>query len=310
MPAPSPAIGLLPGETASWLDISVDALWLERDTGKGIPLGYTTHGNPNGSQLDDLWTDDVLFPMAPGVRLQLTARLTDQMAVEASAWGLQQWSVGRTIYGDPVGESVVAYSSWLNTPWIIGGFDNSLSYTYKSEVVNAEINQRFKLLSFDPYRAFSWLWGVRYFHLGDDFTLSGTDIHPLDSESLNWRTNNNLVGLQAGLNWTWGGSRFQLTTEAKAGLYANIYSQHGIDSATGTAGVPTFDTSHGGTDLAAIFELSLLARYRITECLWLRGGYQCYGVTGLSLGPRQLGGYDANGSLGLDGLSLGLEFTR
>ena len=250
------------------------------------------------------------FRCAPGVRLQLIARITDQMALEASGWGLQQWSIGRTIYGDPVGESVLAYSSWLQTPGIINGLDTSLGYTYSSEVANAEINQRFKLFSFDPYRSFSWLWGVRYFHLSDDFTLSGVDLHPADSESLNWRTNNNLVGLQAGLNWTWGWDRFQLSTEAKIGLFANVYSQHGIDSAVGTAGVQPFDISHGSTDLAAIFEFSLLARYRVTECLWVRAGYQCYGITGLALGPRQLGGYDASGSVGLDGLSLGIEFTR
>ena len=56
-------------------------------------------------------------------------------------------------------------------------FDNSLGYTYSSQVANVEINQRFKLFSFDPYRALSWLWGVRYFHLSDDFTLSGSDLY-------------------------------------------------------------------------------------------------------------------------------------
>jgi hypothetical protein len=50
--------------------------------------------------------------------------------------------------------------------------------------------------------------------------------------------------------------------------------------------------------------------YRITSCMWLRAGYQYYSVTGLALGPRQLGGYDAGSSVGLDGLSLGLELTR
>jgi len=54
----------------------------------------------------------------------------------------------------------------------------------------------------------------------------------------------------------------------------------------------------------------LLARYRITQSLWVRAGYQFYGASGLALGPRQLAEYDARGTVALDGLSVGLELTR
>ena len=118
MPPPSPSLGLLPGDASHWWDLSVDALWLERDTGKGALLGSTGYGGPYGPQADSLWSDDVLFPLAPGVRLQLTARVTDRMAIEACGWGLQQWSVGRTINADP-GGGVLAYSPWLQMPWLL-----------------------------------------------------------------------------------------------------------------------------------------------------------------------------------------------
>jgi hypothetical protein len=309
MTEPSPSLGLVPGADNPHWDISVDALWLTRDTERGIPLGYAEGYTPHGyrtSETDSLWSDDVLFPLAPGVRFQLVSRITDRMTVEATCWGLQDWSIGRTIYGDPDGQTVLAHSSWLQTP----DFDTSLGYTYSSQVANVEINQRFKFNSYDPYRALSWLWGVRYFHLSDDFTLSGSDWLTGDSESLNWQTKNNLIGMQLGLQGTWGSDRFQLCTEVKIGLFANIYSQHGVDSAVGTPGFEPFDVSHSGTDLSALFEVSILLRYRVTKCAWLRLGYQAYGVTGLALGPRQLDSYDTNGSLGLDGLSLGLEITR
>jgi hypothetical protein len=310
MPVPSPGLGLVPGETNPRWDISVDALWLARDTGNGIPLGFTSYNHeshaPRAVRTDSLWSDDVLFPLEPGIRFQLIGRITDQMAIEANTWGLQQWSVGRTIYGDPMRETVLGQSPWLQSPY----FDDSLGYTYSSQVANVELNQRFKLLSYDPYRAFSWLWGVRYFYSSDDFTLSGSDLYTGDHETLNWQTKNNLIGAQLGLQWAWGWNRFQLSTEAKIGLFANVYSQHGIDSYSGTGGFQPFDVSHSGTDLSALFEFSLLLRYRITECMWLRGGYQYCGMTGLALGPRQLGGYDAGGGVGLDGLSVGLELTR
>jgi hypothetical protein len=306
----SPSLGLAPGATNPHWDISIDALWLSRDVGDSIALGHTEF-NPDAHtrqaiRTDSLWSDDVVFPLEPGVRLQLVGRITDRMAIEATCWGLQDWSVGRSIHGDPVGESVLGYSSWLQTPII----DNVLSYTYSSQVANAEINQRFKLWSQDPYRALSWLWGVRYFHLNEDFALSGSDVCTGASETLDWQTKNDLVGMQVGLNWTCGADRFQLCTEAKVGLFANIYSQHGVDTGVGTAGFEPFDVTHNNTDLAALFELSVMLRCRVTSCLWLRGGFQYYGLSGLAIAPRQLGGFDANGTAGFSGLSLGMELTR
>ena len=153
-----------------------------------------------------------------------------------------------------------------------------MGYTYNSQVNNVEINQRFKLFSFDPYRTFSWLWGVRYFNLTDNFTLSGSNLDPGYDENLNSQTKNNLIGMQLGLQCAWGWNRFQLSTEIKIGLFANVYSQQGTDSASGTIGdFQPFDVSHSGTDLASLFEFSLLLRYRLTPNMWLRAGYQYYG---------------------------------
>jgi len=45
-----------------------------------------------------------------------------------------------------------------------------------------------------------------------------------------------------------------------------------------------------------MLELSLMLRYRIASGMWLRAGYQYYCASGLALGPRQLGGLDANGT--------------
>ncbi len=313
-PEPSPGLGLIPGDSATRWDISFEALWLARDAGTGVRLGATDYNFDSHAfqaiPTQRLWSDDALFPLEPGIRFQLIGRITDQMAIEASAWGLQQWSVGRTIYGDPDRGSVLAYSPWLQTSDRMHGFDNFLGYTDSSEVANAEINQRFKFLSFDPYRALSWMWGVRYFFLSDDFALTGSDLYNAEQETLTWRTKNNLIGMQLGLQWTWGWERFQLSTEFKAGLFANVYTQQGTDSASGPVAFQPVDVSHSGTDLAALFELSILARYRLTNCLWVRAGYQYNCVTGLALGPRQLGGFDAGGTVQLDGLSIGLELTR
>jgi hypothetical protein len=302
-------VGLLPGNPPPRWDVSIDALWLERTAGQAVFLGGTNYNPDSGihpaTPIANLWSDDAIFPLEPGIRLQVIGRMSDRMAIEATGWGLQNWSVGRTLVGDSAYESVLGNSPWLVTSEPpIGGYDKSLSYTYASDAANAEINQRFKLNVLDPFHSFNWLWGVRYFALHDNFALAGTDHYTGTYESAHWTTKNNLIGMQVGLQWVGGWDRFQMSTEAKVGLLANAYSQDGSDSYTGV------EWSHSGTNLSALVELSILARYRIARTLWLRGGYQYYGVTGLALGPQQLPGFEDNGYVGFDGLSCGLEFTH
>ncbi|MEN6556792.1 MAG: hypothetical protein ABFC54_01300 [Thermoguttaceae bacterium] len=286
----------------SWT-VAADALWLDRSTPRGIPLGCAC--DDWGYATEHLWSDDRLFCLAPGLRLQLTGQVTDQMSFEVLGWGLQNWSVGRTLYTDPSWGNFWVYSPWLVNEY----FDDTLRYRYKSQVANAELNQRFQFLSFEPHRSCSWLWGVRYLHLSDDFSLLGADFDG-GYERLDLATKNNLVGMQLGLQTGFGGERFQLSVEAKVGLYANIYSQKFAETIGGNLGDAYVDGSHSGTELAALFEMSLLLRYRIAESLWLRGGYQYYGLTGLALGPRQLDGYDADGTVDLNGLFVGVEWRR
>ena len=312
-PRPNETI-VVSAESPRWI-VSAEALWLERSVGSSIPLGFTavndgSHG-PWAQAIDGLYSDDVLFPLQAGVRLQIGARIDDRTAIQATYWGLQQWSVGSAIYGDPDGETVLAQSRWLQTPALIGGFDDFLGYTYTSRVDNAEINQRLRLSSYGPWVDANWLWGFRYFRLSENFTLSGSDLATGVLEDLNCRTSNNLVGLQAGIQWIRGWDRFQLTTEGKIGLLANFYTQRATDTAGGTSGSPPgflpFDVSHSGTDLSVLFEVALLGTYRVSPHLWLRAGYQLYCVTGLALAPRQVGNFGHGGTVGLDGLSLGLE---
>jgi hypothetical protein len=305
---PSPGLGLIPGTADLKWDVAVDAFWLSRDTERGTLLGLSDYYRPgaqHASRVHGLWTDDEVFPLEPGLRFQLVGRLNERMTIESVYWGLQNWSIGRTIYADPGPGTTLSTSAWLQAPY----FDDSLGYTYASKVHNVEANHRIKFFTDDPYRSLSWLWGVRYFGLTDDLSLFGTNTSPAISETLDWQTTNNLVGMQLGLNWTFGSNRFQLSTEAKAGLYANFYSQQGTDTIVG-AGWQSSDTLHSGTSLAAVFELSVMLRYHLTSCMWVRAGYQYCGVTGLALGPRQLSGFDSDGTANFDGLLVGLEITR
>ena len=293
---------------------AVDALFLDRSAGGCVPLGYTLRNPAYSSHpRDSLYSDDWPFPLEPGMRLEISRKFDKDIALTATYWGLQQWSVGDTIYGDPDRQSLLAFSPYLQLPGLLKGLDDSLGYTCASKIENAEFNAHFRLNSYDPYRELDWLWGARYVYFADHLTLTGVDDLNSASERLAYSTTNNLIGVQTGLFLVQGWERFQWEVGLKLGLMANLYHQHGTDAANDPSGIPggftPYDISNNGCGLSALFEFSLGTRYRINDNLWFRLGYQVYDITGLALAPRQLGGRGHGGNVALDGLSIGLQGT-
>jgi hypothetical protein len=293
---------------------SAEAMWLERTDDRSVFLG-ASQTNPGAGPsfiVDTMYSDDVLFPLAAGVKFQLGYRLDNNHGLEVVYWGLQNWSVGRTIYGDPIGDSILIFSPWTQTDALVGGFDNFLSYTYKSSANNVEVNDRFAGTG-GMYWSVAGLWGVRYVNVADHFTLSGADTATGTFENIDIHTNNNLIGPQIGVEFIREWSRFQLNTELKAGLMANFVTStySNLNSSGVTQGNPPgftpVNSSNSATGVAGLFELTIIGRYRLTDHLWIRGGYQSYYLAGLAIGPQQLSGFHHGAGIGLDGPSIGLE---
>ncbi len=266
-PRPVIVVPAPPMSSNQWT-ASIDALFLERSSGGSTFLGFTAYnpgsGMPPAVATANLYSDDVDFPLQAGIRLEVSHKITDYFTISATYWGLQQWSVGNSIPGDPIGESVLAYSPYLQLsappPNGISGFDTSLGYTYASQVENVEINALFRLNSDTAYWQFDWLVGARYVNLADQFTLTGIDGYTGAEENLAYNTTNNLVGVQTGLLLVRGWERFEWETGVKAGLMANIYRQNGSDTISGLASPPPgFSVSDNGTGVAALFEVSVAA---------------------------------------------------
>jgi hypothetical protein len=310
-PAPDATI-CLPADGPHWM-VSAEALWLERTDDRDVILGQTVTNNGGPSfVVDQLTSGDELFPLAAGVKFQLGYRINDRDAIELTYFGLQQWSVGRTINGDPIGDSVLAFSPWTQTDALIGGFDNSLGYTYGSRLNNVEINERL-----GGSGGMTWsvagLWGLRYVQVSDKFNLNGADTATGDFENIDIKTANNLLGPQVGFQIIRDWRRFQLNSEFKAGIFANFNSENysNLNSSGAISGNPPgfvpINQKNSSTGVAGVFEISFIGRYQLTQHLWIRGGWNDYFLAGLALGPRQLGGFSHNGGISLDGPSLGLE---
>jgi hypothetical protein len=310
-PATADATVCIP-ESPRWF-FGAEALWLERTDDRDVLLGNTVLNNGGPSFIvGELTSGDELFPLEAGVKLALGYRINDRDAIELTYWGLQQWSVHRQIEGDPVGQSVLIFSPWTQTDTLIGGFDTSLGYTYRSRVNNVEVNERFAGSGGMTW-SIAGLWGIRYVQVSDKFNLNGADTATGDFENIDIRTANNLLGPQVGVEFIRDWGRFQLNSELKGGLFANFASENysnlnssGVITGNPVGFVPV-NASHHGTNVAGIFEFSLVGRYRVTDHLWIRGAWNDYFLAGLALGPRQLGRFSTGGSIGLDGPSIGLE---
>jgi hypothetical protein len=305
-----------PMDTYHW-SATIDALFLERSSGGSVPLGYTYYNTASGLQPNlptaSLYSDDSPFPLEAGMRLELSRKFDNDITVSATYWGLQQWSVNNTIYGDPYQQTVLAYSPYLQLPTLLSGLDTALGYTYASQIENVEMNALLRLNAADPYWELDWICGARYVYFADHLTLTGSDNLNSANEVLDYQTTNNLFGVQTGLLFVHGWERFRWEVGLKCGLMANIYHQHGSDTASEPSGIPAgfnpYDISNSGSDIAGLFEFSLAARIRLTDVLSLRLGYQIYDITSLALAPRQLGGFDHGGNVAFDGLSIGLQAT-
>ncbi len=291
--------------------VQVDALGLFRSAGSTTFLGQTSLGGL-GPAIDTLNANDVSFGIQPGLRLALGMRIDEQISYEILYFGLQNWSASSSIQADPIA-GTLATSPYTQTDKLIGGFDQGLGYTYRSQLQNAEFNGR-RLFNSGPWTA-SALAGFRYFQWTETLSLTGTDQFYGVTENLNSHTNNYLVGGQIGGDLRRDWKRFSFGMTGKAGLYANFMqmSQSNLNS-TGIAGLPgtgfvSLNSDTRNTGVAGVFDFSAVAAYRVTDHFAVRGGYQLLYVTGLALAPNQLAGAAHNGGVLLQGPTAGMEFT-
>ena len=294
---------------AAWT-FSADALWLQRNIGTDNYLGGTFH---HFHQIDALASGDTNFSLAPGLRLQLTRRIDDQVSWQGIYYGLQNWSSGRTVFANPAAH-VFAFSPYTQTDAIIGGFASSLGYTNGSRLQNAELNQ---VIERGPAGSWRWrtLMGLRYFQWNDHINLAGVDNFYPAYENLALRSDNYLIGGQFGLEFERDWDRLHLEVAAKAGLLANIMHLHesNLNSSGYLYGSPTgffpFTASATRGGAAGVLDLSTTASYQVAQHFLLRAGYQMLFVPGIALAPAQMDGTVHQNSILLHGPMAGFELT-
>lgn len=278
--------------------VQADALWLKRSKSANHNLTFE-----RSSQAFILDTDDLKFDLQAGTRLTIGEYISDRTAVEFTFFGFHDWNAHAATpnLGD---QSLSAY--WDPSP---GGGDGPFA-------ANSFRSSAFQSASYSS-RAYSWelglrrwvspvgsvLVGFRYANVDEEFSLdvlrrNGSS----DTGSYRIKTDNDLVGLQIGGEYMRlaPADRVKIALMGKAGLYINFHEQ---ESRLFDARAPAIDDtrSNSSTGLASIFEFGIIATYKLSEHIMLRGGYQHIFFTGLALAPDQL---DSNPTLRNSRLSV------
>ena len=298
-----------PMQNYNW-NVSLDALFLERSSGGSVFLGSIMPNAPYPNvPTGNMYSDDQTFSLAPGMRLEVSRKFDNDITLSGTYWGLQQWSASETFNADPIGETALGSSPYLNVPI----FDTSLGYTYTSAIDNVEFNARFRFNPSDSYWQLDWLLGTRYIYFADHLTLTGVDTYNSGAtETVDYQTTNNLLGVQTGLLFVHGWERFQWEAGLKCGLMANMYHQQGSDTVSQPAPlgfVPSPNVSNNGTDVAGVFEFSIAARHPPDRCPHPPPGISNLRHHLAGPGPAQLSGLDHGGNVAFDGLSVGVQAT-
>jgi len=313
-----------------WYDITAEFTYLTREN-VSRRMDFSSDGILGNIVLS---TETLDFDNEGGLRLTGAAQIWAGGILEFSYLGLANWSSGAQVTS-PTDDLFSVISGYGVNP--TQGFDETdrarfHSIGYSSSVDSFELHFRKRWTGPNCRVQGSWLAGVRYMYLMEDFeylTIGGdNNPNPAIFEArgtmdYDIRTKNSLTGLQVGGDlWTSVVPGISFGGEAKGGIYGN-YAQQGTSiyaSTTNPAQASTLIERDNDSDVALVGEASLLFIYRTSPNWTIRSGYTFVYLDGVALAPenfnsttpfstaRALQPLNHNGSMLLHGFTMGFEW--
>jgi hypothetical protein len=303
-----------------YYDFSLEAMWLQRDGERDVPLASLGQGGPIV-----LSTDDFRFDERPSFRFSAWLQFRSMGNLEFNYYGLFHHG-DQVQVTDPGDNLFSALSDFGNQP--PGGFLEDANARYvraelSSTFDNFEINYRRHWQGPNCRLQGSYLYGIRYFKFDEDFDL--ISVSEVNSAQLRYHvdTDNSLVGGQTGGDiWVCIIPGIRMGAEGKFGLFGNHASQGTRLTATS---LPTpFTESAGSDDVAFVGDASLFMTYRISQQFNLKVGYNMLYADGLAMagenfnptppdvflaGSNRETTLNDNGSVFYTGASIGMEYN-
>jgi hypothetical protein len=268
-----------------WFDLHVEYVNLRRDDDLNY-IGFTSD-TPLGPIV--LSTDDLNFDTAGGFRATVTRQIGVGSNLEFSYLG-QSFFNSQAAVSSSSNSLFSVFSGYGSFPLAGQGFTETdqaayQSISYGSNFDNLELNFRQRWQGYGCKLQGSWLMGVRYFDLQENFNY--ISLAPINSAQMDYRvdTSNRLTGFQIGGDiWACLVPGLTVGTEGKVGIYGNKSSQFTTIAATTIN--PTLTETADDTDAAFLGELGVMLNWRLNQSLTFRGGYQFLYVTDVALAPE------------------------
>ncbi|MEO8270108.1 MAG: BBP7 family outer membrane beta-barrel protein [Aureliella sp.] len=250
-----------------------------------------------------------LSKMRYGLELIGAIQLGPGSSVEARYFGLNNWNVSKQAEIIPNTLPPTLYSSYSQfgtSP--VGGFDDTdRSYIHKigysSELNNGEVNYRRRFASPFACGQGSWLAGVRYFDLDEQFSFNaiGSNNNTFTFDQLRYfnqdtQTRNELTGFQLGGDyWVNVAPGLQIGAESKGGIFGNHAT---VETQITSNSIPGAHERLSDGRTAYLGEFVLSAVYRMSYSWSLKTSYNLLYVDNVALAPENYNTRDMNNALG------------
>jgi hypothetical protein len=272
-----------------WYDFSLEYMYLEREQTVADGFDLTSDGIAGPIVLS---TDDLEFDASHSFRFSAMIQAGAGSNWEFNYFGLHFFDSQASVV-DPTNSLFSVFSAFGTAP--PGGFEGTdesdfQQVGYSSDFDNFELNFRQRWSAANCRYQGSWLAGVRYFKLDEDFSLLteadtfGGLPGPRQSIAFLTDVNNSLTGAQIGGDmWVCIIPGIRVGGELKGGVYGNHANSN--NTITTSVGPTTFSESLVENDVAFIGEANLQALYRISYNWTLKFGYTMMYVDGVALAP-------------------------
>ncbi len=273
-----------------WYDFSLEYMYLQRETTASPTTDFTSAGVAGPIVLS---TDDLDFDASHSFRFTAMIQAGAGSNWEFNYFGLHFFDSEATV-SDPTNSLFSVFSDFGTNPFLgFEGTDESdfQAIRYNSDFDNFEINFRQRWTAPNCRYQGSWLAGVRYFKLEENFLyLTQADTFggvpgPRQTVAFTTDTYNSLTGAQIGGDlWACIVPGIKVGGEVKAGVYGNYA---GVDNIiTSSEAALPFVEELNRSDVAFIGEANLQALYRISYNWTLKFGYTLLYADGVALAPN------------------------
>jgi len=273
-----------------WFDYSLEYMYLNRETTVSPGIDLTSAGILGPTVLS---TDDLDFNASHSFRFTAMLQAGAGSNWEFNYFGLHFFNAEASVIDD-TNSLFSVFSDFGTNPFL--GFEATdesdfQAIQYDSDFDNFEINFRQRWNAPNCRYQGSWLVGVRYFKLEENFfylaqadTFNGLP-GPRQQAVFVTDVNNSLTGAQIGGDlWACIVPGVKVGGEVKAGVYGN---HAGVDNLIISSSVPApFEEDLNQTDVAFIGEANFQALYRISYNWTLKFGYTLLYADGVALAPN------------------------